>query len=66
MSIEEIADQYGMTEAEFETTLHALNQKLYAYRSQRVAPALDDKMLSQLEWDDAGESGGSCAGIKAH
>lgn len=46
MSIEEIADQYGMTEAEFETTLHALNQKLYAYRSQRVAPALDDKMLS--------------------
>ncbi|MGV2434259.1 MAG UNVERIFIED_CONTAM: hypothetical protein LVT10_04785 [Anaerolineae bacterium] len=55
-----------MTEAEFETTLHALNQKLYAYRSQRVAPALDDKMLSQLEWDDAGESGGSCAGIKAH
>ena len=46
MSVEEIADQYGLTEAEFETTLDALNQKLYAYRSQRVAPGLDDKILS--------------------
>lgn len=46
MSIEEIADQYGLTEAEFEATLHTLNQKLYAHRSQRVSPGLDDKILS--------------------
>lgn len=41
-----VADRLGLSEDEFAARLAAIRDKLYAARTQRVAPGLDDKILT--------------------
>ncbi len=41
----EFAKEYGLTMVEFETILKKANQQLFAYRTARIRPATDDKIL---------------------
>ena len=41
-----IAEDYGMSQADFESALRKIKSRLYEARQERVPPALDDKILT--------------------
>jgi uncharacterized protein YyaL (SSP411 family) len=45
-SVPELAAEFGRTEGEIETVLAESRAKMYAARAKRVAPATDDKLLT--------------------
>ena len=48
-SMENVAERFGLEQAEVEQMLGDAQQKLFAHRQQRIAPARDDKILT--EWN---------------